>query len=375
MKLVDEFRQPALSQALIDKIRPLAEKLSLQRNRPLQIMEVCGGHTHTLFRYGIQQLFSEHIEFVHGPGCPVCVLPRDVIDQCIAWAEQPDLILATFGDAIRVPGHQRTLQQARASGADVRVVYSPLDALTLAKENPDKQVIFLAIGFDTTMPSTALTVLQAATEQCDNFSVYAVHITIIATLKTVLNDNSVSLDGLIGPGHVSMVIGTQPYDFIATDYQLPFVVSGFEPLDILQSLYMILLQLEQGSCKVENQYSRTVLPDGNAASLRAISRVYQPKVKSFWQGLGSHAELGVTLKPEYAQFDAEKRFPLLPKLQGDTAENPPHCDDVIMGRVSPPECPNFGKGCTPQTPMGALMVSSEGACAAWYQYKRSPETP
>ena len=380
MHPLKSFKDPELSQSLVKKIKLLAHKLSAKRGRPIQIMEVCGGHTHTLFRYGIPQLFEGDIEFVHGPGCPVCVLPREVIDQCVTWAQQSDVTIATFGDAIRVPGSQSSLQEARASGANIEVVYSPLDALNFAKQHPDRKVIFLALGFDTTMPSTALTIQQAAKEQCKNFFVYAVHITIIPTLKTVLEDADIVLDGLIGPGHVSMVIGTQPYEFIAKEYALPFVVAGFELLDVLQSVYMVLKQLEgieRGeSASIENQYSRTVIPEGNAAAMKAVNAVYAPKAKSFWQGLGAQADLGVEIRPLYESFDAEKQFaPISENTHKQAREtNPVYCDDVIMGRINPGECPNFGKGCQPSHPLGALMVSNEGACAAWYQYSAESET-
>lgn len=366
------FKDAELMQNLVNKITPLANELNQQLGRPVQIMEVCGGHTHTLFRYGINTLFERNIEFIHGPGCPVCVLPREVIDQCIAWLTNDNCILASFGDAIRVPGTTMSLQQARAQGRRVEVVYSPLDALNLAKKNPDKEVIFLAIGFDTTMPSTALTVLQAAAQNITNFSIYPVHITLIPTLKVVLGDSSIMLDGLIGPGHVSMVIGTKPYDFIANDYGLPFVVAGFEPLDVLQSLYMLLMQKKQvmagADARVENQYARAVLTHGNANALRAMAQVYTPQSKSIWQGLGANQEVGVTLQAEYNQFNAEFKFGAYQCERESTNLTPIYCDQVIMGKRSPSQCPNYGKTCTPQSPLGALMVSSEGACAAWYLY-------
>ena len=368
IRFVDDFRDRELSLALVDRIRPAAQRIAAERGlERVAVMEVCGGHTHTLFRFGIHQALRDVIEFVHGPGCPVCVLPRDVIAQCVSWAQREDMIVATFGDAIRVPGHGLTLQQARAAGANVQVVYSPLEALETARENPDKNVVFLALGFDTTMPSTALTLLTAKEQGVTNFSLYAVHIGIIPTLQAVLAEGAQYLQGLIGPGHVSMVIGSQPYEFVARDYGLPFVISGFEPLDLLQSLNMILAQLERGEAKVENQYARTVTSSGNAAALAAINRVFRPEPRSFWQGLGGQTDIGYVLSDEFAEHDAEKRFGIdIATDPLSVAEQPPECDQVIMGRLSPPDCPHFNKGCTQDHPLGALMVSNEGACAAWY---------
>ena len=366
IRWVDEFRDPRLSRAVVAKLRPLAAELAERKGGPLQVMEVCGGHTHTLFRFGIPQLVADHVQFVHGPGCPVCVLPRDVIAQCVAWAQRPEVVLTTFGDAIRVPGHGLSLQQARAHGASVEVVYSPLDALAIARDHPDREVVFLALGFDTTMPSTALTVLQAEREGITNFSLYAVHIGIVPTLHKVLDDSGTWLDGLIGPGHVSMVIGSDPYGFVAAEHHLPFVIAGFEPLDLLQSLHMVLRQVAAGEARVENQYGRTVRPAGNPAALHAIHTVFEPVRRPFWQGLGAGAEVGVGLREEYRRFDAEARLPPLAVVD-DAPGVPVQCDEVIMGRLSPPQCPHFGADCTPDSPLGALMVSSEGACAAWAQ--------
>ncbi len=378
MTVFEQFRNPQVSQQLVEQIQQLAQSAMRTRKTPLQIMEVCGGHTHTLFRYGIDQLFDGLIEFVHGPGCPVCVLPPEVIDHCVALAFQNNVIFTTFGDAIRVPGRGSptlnkqglSLQQARANGANVKVVYSPLDALELAKQHPDKEVVFFALGFDTTMPSTALTVLQAQTEQISNFSLYGVHIQIIPTLKTVLADPDVQLDGLIGPGHVSMVIGSKPYQFIAKQHRLPFVISGFEPIDILQSLKMILQQIQQSTAAVVNQYSRTVVTNGNANALRAMGKVFESKEQSYWQGLGLQPDVGVGIRCEFKQFDAEHKFAdLFRPLQHSQQQLLPYCDKVIMGKMSPNQCPKFGVECNPQHPLGALMVSSEGACAAWHAYR------
>ena len=275
MKYVDEFRDPEKAIILIKEIEAIAERLSENRTRPIYIMEVCGGHTHSIFRYGIENILPKTIELIHGPGCPVCVLPMGRVDDCVAIAERPEVIFTTFGDAMRVPGSKKSLLEAKAAGADVRMVYSPMDALSLARKNPDREVVFFGLGFETTMPSTALTVLQAEQEGITNFSLFCNHITIIPTVKAVLDSPDLQLDGFLGPGHVSMVIGNAPYEFIATHYDRPVVIAGFEPLDILQSLWMVLKQLEAGEAKIENQYNRIVPEGGNDVALDAISRVFR----------------------------------------------------------------------------------------------------
>jgi hydrogenase expression/formation protein HypD len=338
------------------------------RQRPLQIMEVCGGHTHTIFRYGIQQLLPDSVEFVHGPGCPVCVLPMGRVDDCVALAERPEVIFTTFGDAIRVPGSKKSLLRAKAEGADVRMVYSPLDALKLARENPDREVIFFGLGFETTMPSTAMTVLEARASRVRNFSLFCNHITIIPTIKAILDSPDLQLDGFLGPGHVSMVIGTRPFDFIANHYRKPITIAGFEPLDVLQSLYMVLKQIADGRCEVENQYARIVAEDGNSAALDAIGEVFELREFFEWRGLGSIDHSGVRVRDEYAEFDAERRF-AMPNLKIADPKSC-QCGEVLKGVIKPHECKVFGTACTPETPLGSLMVSSEGACAAYYQYRR-----
>ena len=368
MKYVDEFQDPALAKVLQQEIVALAGQVSAGRSRPLQLMEVCGGHTHTIFKYGIEAMLPDTIELVHGPGCPVCVLPMGRVDDCIALAEQPNVIFATFGDAMRVPGSRLSLLEARAGGADVRMVYSPLDALKLARDNPGKEVIFFALGFETTMPSTAFTLLQAQAEDIRNFSVFCNHITIVPTVKAVLDSPELMLDGFLGPGHVSMVIGLWPYQFIAQHYRKPVVVAGFEPLDILQSIWMLLMQLAQGRCEVENQYQRGVPEAGNAPALAAIARVFELREFFEWRGLGSIDHSGVRLRAEYARFDAEKKF-TVPNLKIADPKSC-QCGEVLKGVIKPWECKVFGTACTPQTPIGALMVSSEGACAAQYSYRR-----
>jgi hydrogenase expression/formation protein HypD len=366
MKYLDEFRDPEKARALIGEIERLVTHIDICRRRPLQIMEVCGGHTHSIFRYGLEQLLPDAIELVHGPGCPVCVLPIGRVDDCVALAERPEVIFTTFGDAMRVPGSKKSLLQAKAEGADVRIVYSPLDALALARGHPNREVVFFGLGFDTTMPSTALTILQAENEGLTNFSVFCNHITIVPTLKALLESPDLALDGFIGPGHVSMVIGTGAYCFIADQYRKPFVVSGFEPLDILQSLMMVLRQIRDGRAEIENQYTRVVAAEGNANALKALERVYELRDHFEWRGLGSIDHSGVRLRDGYARFDAERKFPVPDVRVVDPAAC--QCGEVLKGVIKPWQCRVFGAGCTPETPMGALMVSSEGACAAYYQY-------
>jgi hydrogenase expression/formation protein HypD len=366
MKYVDEFRDRGKAVALIGEIRRLLARSKLARQRPLQIMEVCGGHTHSIFRYGIEGMLPEEIELVHGPGCPVCVLPMGRVDDCVAIAERPEVIFTTFGDAMRVPGSKKNLLQAKAEGADVRMVYSPLDALALARKHPQREVVFFAIGFETTMPSTALTVLRAEAEGVRNFSVFCNHITIVPTIKAVLDSPDMHLDGFLGPGHVSMVVGTAPFRFVAEYYNKPLVISGLEPLDILQSIWMVLQQLDQGRCEVENQYARIVPPAGNAEALRAVARVYELREFFEWRGLGSIDHSGVRFSERYAGFDAERKFAVPNARIADPKSC--QCGEVLKGVIKPWQCKVFGSACTPERPLGALMVSSEGACAAYYQY-------
>ncbi len=366
MKYVDEFRDPIKAKALLKEINQIADGLAEKLKRPVFIMEVCGGHTHSIFRYGIENMLPPSIELIHGPGCPVCVLPRGRVDDCVFIAEQENVIFTTFGDAIRVPGSKKSLMEARADGADVRMVYSPLDALSIAKKNPDKEVVFFGLGFETTMPSTAFTVLKAEADGVKNFSLFCNHITIIPTIKAVLDSPDLQLDGFLGPGHVSMVIGNQPYEFIAKNYHRPVVVAGFEPLDILQSLWMVLKQLQAGEARIENQYNRIVPEYGNKMALDAISKVFELRQFFEWRGLGSIDHSGVQLNQDYAAFDAEKKFAIANVTIADPKSC--QCGEVLKGAIKPWQCKVFGKACTPETPVGALMVSSEGACAAYYLY-------
>lgn len=286
MRYVEEFRDPKAAKTLIAAIGRVADQIGATREKPVHIMEICGGHTHAIFRYGLDKLVHEGIEFIHGPGCPVCVLPMSRVDDCVTIAERPGVIFTTFGDAMRVPGTRKSLLQAKADGADIRMVYSPLDALELARRNPGKEVVFFGLGFETTTPSTALTIQQAAREGITNFSVFCNHITVPEPIKALLDDPHMVLDGFVGPGHVSMVIGVHPYDFIARDYHKPIVVAGFEPIDLLQSVLMVLEQIRDGRAEVQNQYARVVPEHGNPVSLAAIADVYERRPRFAWRGLG-----------------------------------------------------------------------------------------
>jgi hydrogenase expression/formation protein HypD len=361
MKFIDEYRQG-------DIARKLAAQIAHLTTSPLKIMEVCGGHTHAIFKYGIEDLLPENITMIHGPGCPVCVIPLGRVDDAISIAEQPGVIFTTFGDAMRVPGSKTSLLDAKASGADVRMVYSPLDALKIAKKNPERQVVFLALGFETTAPSTALTVLQAAKEGVKNFSIFCNHITIVPALKALLDSPDLQLDGFLGPGHVSTVIGTRPYEFVPREYGKPVVVAGFEPLDVLQSVYMIVQQIVEGRAEVVNQYARCVNRDGNLRALRSLFEVFEPRDYFEWRGLGSIAHSGMKLSAKYAAFDAELKF----NVPGLRIADPKacQCGEILKGVKRPWECKVFGTACTPETPIGSCMVSSEGACAAYYNFGR-----
>ncbi|HXO01022.1 MAG TPA: hydrogenase formation protein HypD [Stellaceae bacterium] len=366
MKYVDEFRDPGMARTLLREITALVGVLGATPARPVRLMEVCGGHTHSIFRYGIEGLLPKAIELVHGPGCPVCVLPMGRIDDAIAIAERSEVIFTTFGDALRVPGSRKSLMQAKAEGADIRIVYSPLDALALARTEPEREVVFFGLGFETTMPSTALTVLAAKREGIGNFSVFCNHITIVPTIKAILDSPDLQIDGFLGPGHVSMVIGTGPYEFVARHYRKPMVVAGFEPLDILQSIWGVLRQLAEGRSEIENQYARVVAEGGNAAALHAVAQVYELREFFEWRGLGSIDHSGIRFREAYARFDAERRFAVPSVRIADPKSC--QCGEVLKGVLKPWQCKLFGTACTPETPVGALMVSSEGACAAYYRY-------
>jgi hydrogenase expression/formation protein HypD len=364
MKYVNEFREPEKAAALRNQITQLSNQL----NKPLKLMEVCGGHTHSIFKYGIEDILPPNLELIHGPGCPVCVMPKGRLDDAIAISQNHNVILATFGDTMRVPGSHTNLLQAKAQGADIRMVYSPLDSLQIARDNPDKEIVFFALGFETTAPSTALTILQAAAENITNFSMFSNHVLVIPALQALLDNADLQLDGFIGPGHVSMVIGTEPYQFIAQKYHKPIVIAGFEPLDILQSIWMILQQLVENRCEVENQYNRLVEPAGNLVALQAMNQVFAVRENFDWRGLGEIPESGLKIRTEYTQFDAENKF-IIPNLK--VADHKAcKCGEILKGVLKPWGCKVFGTACTPETPIGSCMVSSEGACAAYYKYGR-----
>jgi hydrogenase expression/formation protein HypD len=373
------FRDLARAEMLLAHIARLADRLGATPEAPLAIMEICGGHTHAIFRYGLNQLVHPGIEFVHGPGCPVCVLPMARVDECVALAEQPNVIMTSFGDAMRVPGHHGSLIEARARGADIRIVYSPLDALALARRTPDREIIFFGLGFETTTPATALVLLQAEREDLTNFFLFCNHITVPPPLRALLEDPECRLGGFIGPGHVSMVIGLEPYRFIAEEFHRPIVIAGFEPIDLLHTLCMVLAQRAEGRTEVENQYGRVVPRHGNRRALEAIETVFEPRERFEWRGLGEIDRSGLRIRPRFSRFDAEARYSIgygasaprsVPEIPGA------RCGDVVKGVLKPPSCPLFGTACTPRTPVGALMVSSEGACAAYHQYAGSrPEAP
>jgi hydrogenase expression/formation protein HypD len=362
MRFVDEFREPELITRTADEIRRLADP-----KRHYRFMEVCGGHTHSIYRFGLKDLLPSNIELVHGPGCPVCVLPMGRIDDGLSMAEQPDVIFTAFGDMMRVPGTRGSPLEYKARGMDVRIIYSPSDALKLARNNPDRHVMFFAIGFETTAPSTALTLIRARAQGIRNFSVFCNHVTIIPAIRAILDSPDMRIDAFIGPGHVSTVIGCRPYAWIANNEKKPIVVAGFEPLDLLQSMVMLLRQLNQDQRKVENQYKRAVPWEGNRAALKAMAEVFELRPYFEWRGLGFISQSALRIRESYAEWDAERRF----SVPGVRVTDPKaaQCGEVLKGVLKPVQCKLFGKECTPEHPIGALMVSSEGSCAAYYNYE------
>jgi hydrogenase expression/formation protein HypD len=362
VRFVDEYRDPVAARALVERIGELAG------DEHVKFMEVCGGHTHTIYRHGIEHVLPETVELVHGPGCPVCVIPMGRVDDAIAVAESPNVIFTSFGDMMRVPGSRGNLLEAKARGADVRFVYSPLDALRLAIETPEREVVFFAVGFETTAPSTALTLLRARDQGVRNFTVFCNHVTIVPPIRAILESPDLRLDGFIGPGHVSTVVGQRPYRFVPAEYGKPFVTAGFEPLDILQAIAMLLTQRRESRCEVENQYRRVVREEGNPRALAVIAEVFELRPHFEWRGLGFIAQSALTLRSEFSAFDAELRY----ALPGIRVADPKacQCGEVLKGVIKPWECKVFGTACTPETPIGTCMVSSEGACAAYYNFGR-----
>jgi hydrogenase expression/formation protein HypD len=362
VKYVDEFRDPDVIARTADEIRRLADP-----GRHYRLMEVCGGHTHAIYRFGLKDVLPPNIELIHGPGCPVCVLPMGRIDDGLGLAREPRVTFTAFGDMMRVPGAHGSPLEHKALGLDVRIVYSPSDALKLARANPDRHILFFAIGFETTAPSTALTLMRARAEGITNFSVFCNHVTIIPAIRAILDSPDMRLDGFIGPGHVSTVIGCRPYEWIARNEGKPIVVSGFEPLDLLQSIVMLLRQMNEGRAEVENQYKRVVPWEGNRAALAAMAEVFELRPYFEWRGLGFISQSALKLRDAYAQWDAERVF----SVPGVRVTDPKaaQCGEVLKGVLKPAQCKLFGKECTPEHPVGALMVSSEGSCAAYYNYE------
>jgi hydrogenase expression/formation protein HypD len=360
MKYLDEYRDA-------EAARSYAQALARRVTRSWTIMEVCGGQTHTIIRFALDQLLPPEITLVHGPGCPVCVTPVELIDKAVEIASRPGVIFASFGDMLRVPGTRGDLLGVKARGGDVRMVYSPLEAVALARANPGREIVFFAVGFETTAPAHAMAVVQAAREGLRNFSLLVSHVLVPPAIEAVLSSPDNSVQGFLAAGHVCTVMGYEEYEPLARRYRVPIVVTGFEPLDILQGVAMCVEQLEEGRGEVENQYTRSVRREGNERARRLLSDVFQV-VPRKWRGLGEIPRSGLGLRPSYAAFDAELRF----GLAGDRVEESGECMSgvILRGRAKPPDCPAFGTRCTPEHPLGAPMVSAEGACAAYYRYRR-----
>ena len=360
MRYVEEYRDPVAAQQFADAIRCAV-------TRPWKLMEICGGQTHSIVKYGIDELLPKEVELVHGPGCPVCVTPLELIDKALQIAAQPDVIFCSFGDMLRVPGSGGDLFSVKASGGDVRIVYSPTDAVQIAIQNPDKQVVFFAVGFETTAPANAMSVFLAKQMGLKNYSVLVSHVLVPPAMEVILGSPDNQVQGFLAAGHVCTVMGYEEYEPIATKYKVPIVVTGFEPLDLLQGIYMCVAQLEEGRYEVENQYARAVRKEGNVPAQQLVAKVFQV-VHRKWRGIGEIAQSGLGLAPDFAEFDAETRF----GVSGYTAEEDSECISglVMQGAKKPEDCTAYGKRCTPDHPLGAPMVSSEGACAAYYRYRR-----
>ncbi|MGQ0682321.1 hydrogenase formation protein HypD [Bradyrhizobium sp.] len=370
MKYADEFRDKKIAQGLAQAIRSEAAA-----GRPYRFMEFCGGHTHAISRYGLEDMLPRNIRMIHGPGCPVCVLPAGRIDMAIGLAARPEVILCVYGDLMRVPGSQgQSLLRAKARGADIRMVYSTIDAVRIAEETPDRQVVFFAIGFETTTPPTAVMIRLAEKKKLENFSVFCNHVLTPPAMLNILESpdirriGRVEIDGFVGPAHVSTIIGTEPYEFFAEEFGKPVVISGFEPLDMMQAILMLVRQVNEGRHEVENQYSRAVTREGNLRAKEEVSDIFELRDQFEWRGLGLVPYSGLKLKRSYAKFDAEVRFAMSDVCVED---NPAcECGAILRGAKKPIDCKLFGTVCTPETPMGSCMVSSEGACAAHWTYGR-----
>lgn len=365
MKYVDEYRDPQRLQA---RLRDLQSRCSRRWN----IMDVCGGQTHNLLRHGLEAALEDQIELIHGPGCPVCVTPAEVIDDAIQLAIQHKVILATFGDMMRVPGRTGSLLQARATGGDIRSVYCPNDAVKLASRSPGREVVFLAVGFETTIPATALAVLQAEQQSLANFSVLAHHVRVEPAMRALLTNPDCRISSFLAAGHVCTITGVEELRPLVTDFGVPVVVTGFEPWDLVEGLIGCIDQLESGRAELENRYSRCVQPQGNRTALQFIHRVFAV-CDQVWRGFGMLPHGGYGVRDDFARFDARQRFSLPTLGSSSLTISDQHCAAVLSGQMRPTSCPLFGKSCTPETPQGAPMVSSEGACAAYYRYARGPE--
>ncbi|MGW5661567.1 hydrogenase formation protein HypD [Streptomyces sp. NPDC003758] len=365
MKYIDEFQDPDLARRLLDEIHATV-------TRPWALMEVCGGQTHSIIRHGIDQLLPDQVELIHGPGCPVCVTPLEVIDKALEIASRPEVIFCSFGDMLRVPGTGRDLFQVRGEGGDVRVVYSPLDALRVAQQNPARQVVFFGIGFETTAPPNAMTVYQARKLGIPNFSMLVSHVRVPPAIEAIMRSPQCRVQGFLAAGHVCSVMGIDEYPELAERHRVPIVVTGFEPLDVLEGVRRTVAQLERGEHTVDNAYARAVRPEGNPAAKAMLEDVFEVTDRS-WRGIGVIPDSGWRLSAKYRDYDAEHRF----SVEGIRTEEPAACrsGEVLQGLLKPHECEAFGTVCTPRTPLGATMVSSEGACAAYYLYRRLDTTP
>ena len=361
MKYIDEYRDEGDAQRLLAAIE---ERVT----QPWSLMEICGGQTHTLVKFGIDRMLPEEIELVHGPGCPVCVTPLEMIDRAIALARRSDVIFTSFGDMLRVPGSEIDLLGVKAQGGDVRIVYSPLDAVTLAKKHPEKEVVFFAVGFETTAPANAMAVWTARREGIENFSMLVSHVLVPPAMEAILADPQNRVQGFLAAGHVCAVMGYEEYEPLAEKHRTPMVVTGFEPLDLLQGILMTVEMLEEGRYGVENQYARAVTRDGNAPARNLVAEVFEVSDRK-WRGIGAIPCSGFGLRHDYAPWDAMRKF----HMEGISADEPEECHagEVLRGLMKPPDCPAFGTLCTPENPLGAPMVSSEGACAAYFQYGRT----
>ena len=359
MKYLDEFREAPAIHKLADRIHNLTTK-------DWTLMEVCGGQTHSLIRYGIDTLLPEKISLIHGPGCPVCVTPVEQIDKAIELAQKPDLIFCSFGDMLRVPGSEKDLFYAKANGGDIRIVYSPMDAVAIAQKNPEKEVVFFAVGFETTAPANAMAVYQASKLGLENFSILCSHVLVPPAMEAILSSPENRVQGFLAAGHVCTIMGETEYGPIAEKYKIPIVVTGFEPLDLMQGIYYCVNQLEEGRHEVENQYDRSVRPEGNIAARKMIEKVFQV-IPRQWRGIGAIPNSGLGIRPEYAIFDAESRFTFSNPIGHENSE----CiaGQVLQGIKKPQDCPAFGTRCTPESPLGAPMVSTEGACSAYFHHR------